>query len=484
MNYKMVFHMLGIVLLCLAALMLLPLVAGLCFGESVVSFLVAIGVAGAAGGALVMIKPENTRIYAREGFSIVSLAWILMSLIGALPFVISGDIPNYIDALFETVSGFTTTGATIVESPEAFTKGGMFWRLFTHWIGGMGVLVFVMAILPMSGEHSTHIMRAEVPGPVVGKLVPRAKESSAKLYIIYFGLTVLLCVLLKCGGMSFYESLLYAFATAGTGGFGTRTGSIAAYNSVYFEMILSIFMLLFSVNFTLYFLMLQKRFKEALGNEEMHCFFIIVVGATLAIALGLIRTYGVGNAFRHAFFNVSTIISTTGYGTEDFTQWPEYTQWILLSLMLVGGCAGGTAGGMKLSRVLILFKAVKADIAQMIHPRSVNIVRLENKKVEDSTVKAVQTFFAVYILIIIFCGILVSFDGNGLATSATASIACISNIGPGMDKVGPMGSYNVFSYFSKLVLTAEMLMGRLEIYPLLILFSRGTITKTRKSKTK
>ena len=479
MNYKMIFHMLGVLLLCLAALMLLPLVVGLCFGESVRNFLIPIGISALAGGALFLIKPDTTRIFAREGFAIVSLSWIVLSLVGALPYVLSGDIPNYIDAVFETVSGFTTTGATIIDNVEAVSKAGNCWRCFSHWIGGMGVLVFIMAILPMSGEHSMHIMRAEVPGPVVGKLVPRAKKTAATLYIIYIVLTLAEAVLLKLGGMSFYEAMLHAFSTAGTGGFSTRAASIAGFNSVYIEIVIATFMLIFSVNFSIYFLLLHGRTKEAFKNEELRVFLCIVLGAVLLITIGIAPMYGgFLQGLRHAYFNVASIVSTTGFGTEDFTRWPEYTCWVILLLMFIGGCAGSTAGGMKLSRVVVAVKTVRFDFKQMLHPRSVNIIRLDGQRVEDSTVKAILTYFALYIITILICAALISFDNLGITTSFTASLACLSNIGPGMAKVGPAGNYTIFSQFSKIVLSAEMLLGRLEIYPLIIFLS-GIVSRKK-----
>ena len=325
MNRRMICRVLGLILACEAALLILPTVAGLCYGESVTHFLITMALSGALGFLLTRVKPYSDVIYAKDGFVVVSLGWVLMSMIGALPFVLSGDIPNYIDALFETVSGFTTTGASILEDVEGLSRGCMFWRSFTHWIGGMGVLVFIMAVLPMSGEHSMHIMRAEVPGPTVGKLVPRLRQTAKILYLIYIAMTLLEMLLLLLGGMSFYDALLHAFATAGTGGFSTRAASIAAFDSLYLEMVIAVFMVLFGVNFNLYFLLLIGRWKDALKSEELHWYLGIIAASVMAIALGISKMYGgLATGLRHAFFYVASITSSTGFGTVDFVTWPEY----------------------------------------------------------------------------------------------------------------------------------------------------------------
>lgn len=475
MNYRMIFKVLGLILLCLAALMLLPLIAGLCYGENVLNFVITIGITALFGFILSRTKPRTTGIFAREGFVIVGLGWILMSLFGALPFVISGSIPNYIDAVFETVSGFTTTGATILNDIEALPRADMFWRSFTHWIGGMGVLVFIMAVLPMSGEHSMHIMRAEVPGPTVGKLVPRVRKTASILYLIYIGLTVLETVLLLLGGMNFYDALLHAFATAGTGGFSTKAASIGAYNSVYIEMVVATFMILFGLNFNLYFLLLIGRIKDVLKNEELHWYLGIVASAVLALALGITKMYGgFFTALRHAYFNVATIISTTGFCTVDFDKWPEYCKWIIVLLMFTGACAGSTGGGLKISRIAILAKSACREVKQMIRPRSVGRVELDGKRVDSGALRAVSVFFILYMFLLLTSTFLVSFDGHDLSTNFTASLSCMSNIGPGLSAVGPVGNFDIFSYPSKIVLSFAMLLGRLEIFPILVLFSKHT----------
>ncbi len=471
MNYRMIARILGMVLLILAALMLLPLIAGLCYGENVLSFIITIALTAAVGGIFMCFKPKTRDIYAREGFTAVGLSWILMSLLGALPFVISGDIPHYIDALFETVSGFTTTGSTLLTDVESMSRGCMFWRMFTHWIGGMGVLVFIMAVLPMSGEHSMHIMRAEVPGPIVGKLVPRARKTAAILYMIYMGLTAIETVFLLCGGMSFYDALLHAFATAGTGGFSTRGASIAAFDSLYIEIVISVFMLLFSVNFNLYFLLLLGRVRDVLKNQELRCFAAIVAFSMLSIAWNISEQYGsFAEALRYSSFTVASLVSSTGFGTADFTQWPQFSQWLLVIIMFIGACAGSTGGGLKLSRVMLLLRAAFADLRHMIWPRRVNRVQLEGQRVDPAGVRAVFSYFSLYMLILLLGTLLISLDGFDTATNFTAALTCLSNMGPGLGLIGPAGNFSIFSDFSKLLMSLLMLIGRLEIYPILVLF--------------
>ena len=476
MNYRMIARVLGLILLIYAALMLLPLAAGLWYGENVVNFLVTIGVTGALGGLLLLPRPRTNSLVARDGFVIVGLGWIAISLLGALPFVLSGSIPRFVDALFETASGLSTTGSTILTDVESLPRGDMFWRLFTHWIGGMGVLVFLMAVLPMSGEHSMHIMRAEIPGPSVGKLVPRARKTARVLYLIYIGLTLLETVFLLCGGMSFYEALLHSFSTAGTGGFSTNGASIGGFQSAYIETVITVFMFLFGVNFNLYFLVLIGHWKDALRNEELHWYLGIIFISALLLALGTRKIFGSFSlALHQAFFNVGALISTTGFGTVDFTDWPEYCKWILMLLMFCGGCAGSTGGGIKLSRLMILGKAEVAEIRQMIRPRSVVRVQMDGKRVERSTVKAASIFFILYMALLLLFSLLVSLDGADIATCFTAALSCLSNIGPGMTRaIGPAGSFAFFSDRTKLLLTLAMLLGRLELYPILVLLSPRT----------
>ncbi len=475
MNRRIICRVLGMLLLCLAALMLLPTIAGLWYGESVSHFIITMALTGAAGFIMTRVKPYSSIIYAKDGFVIVGLGWILMSLFGALPFVISGDIPNYIDAVFETVSGFTTTGASILENVEEMSQGCLFWRSFTHWIGGMGVLVFIMAILPMSGEHSMHIMRAEVPGPTVGKLVPRVRQTAKILYLIYVAMTAVEVALLLLGGMSLFDALIHSFGSAGTGGFSNKVASVGAYNSAYIEMVIAVFMALFAINFNLFFLILIGRWKDALKSEELHWYLAIIAASVLAIALGIRGMYGsMLTALRHAFFNVSSITSTTGFCTVDYVQWPAYCQWILVILMFCGACAGSTGGGLKTSRVVMVFKNITCEIRQMLHPRTVTRVQMDGKRVDEAGMRAVNTFFACFMVLLILGTFLVSLDDHDTATNFTAVLSCMSNIGPGISLVGPTGNFNIFSYGSKIVLTFAMLIGRLEIYPILILFAPST----------
>lgn len=478
MNGRMIARILGTVLLLLAGFLLLPLIVGLIYGENVRGFALTIALSALLGLGLLVLRPKSTELYAREGFAAVGLVWIVLSLIGALPLVISGDIPRYIDAVFEVSSGFTTTGASVLPDVEALSRSGQFWRIFTHWLGGMGVLVFVMAVMPLSGDRSMHIMRAEVPGPTVGKLVPRARKTAMILYLIYLGLTVLETLFLLFGGMSFYEALLHAFASAGTGGFSTRAASIAAFDSPYIEGVIGMFLILFGTNFNLYYLILIGRAKDALRSEELHWYWGILAFSMAAIAVGIRPLYdSAGTAFRHAFFNVTSLISTAGFGTEDFTRWPGYVQTLLVMLMFIGGCAGSTGGGLKLSRVMLLVKTAAADVKKMVRPRSVNRVSLDGQRVSRETASAVYTYFALYMLLLLGCTFLISFDGYDFATNFTASLSCMSNIGPGLSLIGPKGSFGIFSDFSKAVMSLTMLCGRLEIYAILILFLPSTWRK-------
>ena len=475
MNYRIVWRTVGKVLLIAAGLMLLPVLTALICHESPVPFLIPMAVTALAGFLLGRIETGRGVFTAREGFVIVGLSWILLSLTAAVPFVLSGDIPNYLDAVFETVSGLTTTGATILSDVEGLSRAGQFWRLFSHWIGGMGILVFIMAVLPLAGDRSMHIMRAEVPGPVVGKVVPKARQTARILYIIYFVLTVIETVLLLCGGMSFFDALLHSFATAGTGGFSTRALSIGAYGSVYIEMVTATFMLLFGVNLSLYFLILVGSWREAVKNEELRWYLVIVLFAVVTIALNLGGAYGsFGQALRYSYFQVASIITTTGFSTADFAQWPSYSQTMLVLLMFVGGCAGSTAGGLKVSRVAILCKDALTELRRMLRPRSVVQVRLEGKTVQSGTLRAVQGYFFLYILLLLAGTLIVSLNHVDFTTSFTATLACLSNVGPGLGPVGPMGGFGFFSPGVKLVLIFEMLLGRLELYPILLLFFPAT----------
>ena len=470
MNYRIVSNILGKVLLAEAALMALPLLTALICGEAAFPFLITIAALSLCGGLLTAIRPRSSDIFAREGFVCVGLSWLLISAFGALPFVLSGEIPNYIDALFETVSGFTTTGASILDNPERLSRGCTFWRLFTHWIGGMGVLVFIAAILPVAGDHYIHIMRAEVPGPTVSKLVPRVRKTARILYQIYMGLTLMECVLLLLGGMNFYEALLHAFATAGTGGFSTRLASIGAYGSPYLEMVIAVFMLLFGCNFNLFYLLLLRQGRAVIRSEELRAYLGIILAAVVMITINIAKLCGGAlPGLRYAFFQVMTVISTTGFSTCDFDTWPVFSRGILVLLMFIGGCAGSTGGGIKVSRLIILLKSYMVELKRMIHPTQVKRIWFEDRTVSNQTVESVHVFFFVYPIIVGIGALIISLDGRDFTTNLTASIACISNIGPGLSAVGPTGNYAFFSAASKIVLCFEMLLGRLEIFPILFL---------------
>ena len=476
MNIKLITHILGKLFLLEAIFMLPALLVTLIYkGTDMMAFLLTIGILLVVGGLMGCIKPKKTKMFARDGMMIVSLAWIFLSVFGALPFVFSGAIPRFIDAFFETVSGFTTTGSSILTEIESLPKGILFWRSFTHWFGGMGVLVFSILLLPSMSGQTQHLMRAESAGPVINKLVPKIKETSRILYTMYIALTAVCAIALLLTGMPLYDSLINALGTAGTGGFSNWNNSIAHYNSVAVDMILSIGMLVFSVSFSVYFMLLKRKFKEVWKSEELRFFVIMVTSATVIIAFNIKDMYGsLGQAFRYSFFQVSTIVSTTGYATTDFNQWPMLSKTILLILMFFGGCAGSTAGGLKQIRGLILLKAGRRATKQALHPRSVLPVRVDGKSVESGYVRDIAVFAFIYVTIMGIALLLVSFDNFDFETSFTAVLATMSNIGPGLAIVGPTGNFSQFSDFSKLVLSFCMLAGRLEIYPLLVIFQRDT----------
>ena len=474
MNYRMVVFVLGRIFLVEAAMMLLPMVCSAIYGEwyMLPAFLLPAVILLLLGLAASLRTPKNTTIYARDGLAIVALVWVLMSAFGALPFVISGEIPAFADAFFEMVSGFTTTGSTILIDVEALSHGALFWRSFSHWVGGMGVLVFAMAVLPMTDGRAMHLMRAEVPGPTCGKLSSKLSDSAKILYGIYFAMTAVEVVFLCAGGMSLYESLIHSFGTAGTGGFSCRGLSIGAYQNPYFEWVIGIFMLLFGINFNLYYFILMRHFREAFGSEELRAYLGIVLFSTVTIAADILSMVGsVGEAVRTAFFQVSSIITTTGYATTEFNLWPTYSRILLLLLMFVGGCAGSTAGGLKVSRVIIFFKAARQDLNKMLHTHAVTAIRFEGKPLDEKTLQGVHNYFNVYMLLIMLSTVLVSLDGFDLITTFTAVITCLNNVGPGMELVGPMGNFSQFSTPVKYLLSFDMLAGRLELYPMLALFA-------------
>lgn len=487
MNYKMVFSILGKTMITEAVLLLFPMLVGVIYAENnLICFLLPVLILLAVGVPLSLVKSRDRSIFAKEGFVIVALSWIILSLVGALPFVILGEIPNYIDALFETVSGFTTTGASILKDVEILPKSLMFWRLFTHWIGGMGVLVFVLAILPAGSTGAMHLFRAESPGPTASKLVSRLTFTARILYLIYAAMTVIETVFLLCGGLPFYDALLYSFSTAGTGGFSIANAGVSAYNSAYVEMVIAVFMLLFSINFNVYYLILIGQVKKAFKSEELRIYLIIVLVATVAIAVNILSSVSsFWQALRYSFFQVTSISSTTGLASIDFDKWPAFSKSILITLTIIGACAGSTGGGIKMSRLVILVKSSYKDIKKMINPRSVVSVSFENEPVQRETERNIRTYFILWVLIVVASILLLSLDGgaseyiiekgfNEFSTHFSATLACIGNVGPGIEAVGPTMNYSLYSPFSKILLSFLMFVGRLEIFPMLILFAPRT----------
>ena len=472
MNRRMVVFLLGRILFAEAILMLPSVLVGIIYREAITwCFLPAIGVLLLLG-LFGLKKPKNTTIYAREGFFVVAAAWVLMSLFGAVPFWLSGGFDTFWDALFEIVSGFTTTGASILETVEQLPHCVLFWRSFSHWIGGMGVLVFVLAVMPMGEERSMHLMRAEVPGPVVGKLVPRMRDTAKILYAVYSALTVILIILLCAGGMPLFDSICHAFGAAGTGGFSIKNAGIKAYDSTYIHVVLSTFMLLFGVNFSLYHLILIGRWKNAVRSEELHVYGGIVAAAVALITINTFSAVkGFGLTLRDAYFQVSSIITTTGYATVNFDQWPGFSKMTLLLLMVFGACAGSTGGGLKISRVVILFKTARQEVRRLLHPRAVTVVRMEGKPVGSDLIRATLTFFLLYVVCLATGVFLLSLGEQDFLTNFTATLACLSNIGPGLALVGPTENYGYYSSASNILLSFEMLAGRLELFPIIMLFS-------------
>ena len=475
MNYRAVFNIIGKVICTVAVFMIPALLISLGMGEraGTVAFLISILLSAAVGLPLAFIKQKRTDIFAREGLVTVGLAWIFVSLLGALPFLFSGAIPNYIDCVFETVSGFTTTGATILGDVEHLPRGILYWRSFTHWLGGMGVLVFLLILNPMADKNSgegMHLLRAESPGIKASKLVPRMRDSARILYRIYIAMTVLEAILLLAGGMPVFDTVCLTFGTAGTSGFGVLNDSLASY-SPYCQWVVTIFMLLFGVNFNVYFLLLMRKFRKAVKNEELIVYACVVAASILLISINIAHySSTVGETVRAAAFQVASIISTTGYSTVDFNLWPELSRTILVALMFCGACAGSTGGGAKVIRMIISFKAARRSIYKTVHPSSVRIVYVDGERIDDDTVGAVGGYMLVYFIITAAAILLVSLDGKTFETSFTAVAACLNNIGPGLGGVGPMENYSTFSWLSKVILTMSMLIGRLEIYPILLLF--------------
>lgn len=474
MNYNMIIYMLGNLMKVEGCLMIVPILIAVAKSEtaSIKAFLTTIIMLWGLGTILTSIKFKNKDIYAREGFVITALSWIVLSFFGAMPFYFSETIPFFVDSFFETVSGFTTTGASILNEIESLPLSILFWRSFTHWIGGMGVLVFLLAIIPMGGDRSMYIMKAEAPGPLVGKLVPKVKSTAKLLYLIYVFLTIAEMIFLIAGGMPLFDSIVTAFSTAGTGGYSIKNTSIAAYNSAYIEYIIAIFMTIFGINFNLFYLLLMKDFANIFKNEELRYYLGIIGIATLLITINIATMYdSIEQAFRNAFFQVTALITTTGFVTANFELWPEFSKTMLIVIVMIGACGGSTGGGLKVSRLVIVLKMITQELKRMVHPRSVNIIKLDGMKIEQETVDSVTSFFVIYVFLIFGSFIIISIDNFDFTTSLTAVMTCVGNVGPGLGGVGPVENFSIFSPFVKLVLCMDMLLGRLEIFPLVMLFS-------------
>ena len=474
MNYKMTAYVLGKMLGVEALVLCIPAAVSLIYGEA--SDMAAFGITSVVLCIFFLLfgrkKPENGRIYGKDGLVIVAAAWILWSVFGALPFYLSREIPSYVDALFETVSGFTTTGSTILTDIEALSYGMNFWRCLTHWIGGMGVLVFVMVVTSLDDKSSMHLMRAEVPGPEADKLVPKARETAKLLYAMYLALTVAEIIFLLAGGMNLYDSIIHSFSTAGTGGFANHNSSVAYYDSAYIDGVVTVFMILFGINFNMYFLLLIKDVKSVWKNEEVRAYLGIIVAATLVITCNVLSIYKEPlKAFRYSIFQVASIITTTGFATADFNLWPELSKCILLLIMVIGACAGSTGGGVKVSRFLILWKSILKQVKGMLHPKSVNVVKVNGKKISNETLQGVYAYFSAYVFVFGISVLLVALDNFDFATTISGVLTTLSNVGPGISRVGPIENFQSFSVLSKIVFSMDMLIGRLEIFPFLMICS-------------
>ncbi len=478
MNYRMTLYVIGLISLTVAGLMLIPFILALAYGESntPLAFGITILALLVVGIPNLIKKPKNKSLSARGGFLIVSIAWIYLSLMGALPFCISRSIPNYIDAIFETVSGFTTTGASILTDIESLPKSILFWRSFTHWIGGMGVLLFVIAVLPKSDPSIVHLIKAETPGPKIGKLVSKLRFSAQISYAIYIVITLLEVVALACCGCSAYDSFLHAFATAGTGGFSNYGASVGSMNNLAAEIVITIFMMVFSINFNLFYLILIGHVKDVIKSEELRVLFAVFICSTVIISISLTvnNVYSnFGEALRYSSFQTASIISTTGFATADFTKWPALTQVILVLLMFMGGSAGSTAGGLKVSRWIIATKSSLRKLKTSISSRSFSPIKLDGRPISDELVNSVTSYMALFFLVLGISSILISIsspNGFDASTNISAVITCMNNVGPGLGAVGPSGSFAPYNVFAKIILTFDMLLGRLEVIPILLLF--------------
>ena len=478
MDYRIIAYIIGCVLKIEGVFMVMPIITGIIYRETALWCFVITGILCFLTGVLLTRrKPQDPHFYMREGCVTVSLSWIIMSIMGALPFIFSGAIPHPIDAIFETVSGFTTTGASILSQVENLPKCILFWRSFTHWIGGMGVLVFLLSIVKMTGGSQMNLMKAEIPGPSVSRLAPTVQSTAKILYKIYIGMTIAEIVILLLCRMPLFDAITTSFGTAGTGGFGIKNDSIAGYSAT-IQTVIAIFMILFGVNFNVYFLLLIKKWKDALKCEELRWYLMIIFSTVILIGWNVRDVYGsLLKAFHQSLFQVASIITTTGFATTDFNTWPEVSRTILVMLMFVGACAGSTGGGIKVSRFIILLKAMRKEIKQYLHPRQIGKIQMEGKTVSHEVVRNVNVFIVVYVLIFSFSMLFLAFDGKDLITNFTAVAATFNNIGPGLELVGPSANFSIFSYPCKIILIFDMLAGRLEIFPLLLLFFRDTWRK-------
>lgn len=479
MNKRKIVSFIGRIILIEAALMVLPLLVALYYGDGDAwAFAVTILAALIPGVLMARVRQSDRRLSSRDGYFIVAATWIIISLIGAMPLYMAGGFRSYWSALFEIASGFSTTGASVLTQPELLGHGVLFWRSFTHWIGGMGVLVFVMMVMPMENDNSMHLVRAEVPGPTAGKLVPRMRTTSMILYGIYAAMTMILLVLLLLGGMPLFDSFCMAFGTAGTGGFAVSSAGVAGYHSAYIEILLGIFMLLFGVNFNVYHLLLLGKVKDALKSEEVKAYLGIVITATVLISINTFsRVTGLGTTVRNAFFQVASIMTTSGFATVDFNFWPEFSKHTLVLLMIIGACAGSTGGGFKVSRLIILLKAMMAEVRHIITPKAINPVRIDGKPIDKETLNSTRIYAAAYLILICLFTWILSLDGKDLTTNVTAVLSCFNNIGPGLGGVGPMNNFGIYSDWAQVLLSLCMLTGRLEIFPMLLLFGRSMHTR-------
>ena len=475
MNYSMVLYILGFMLKFESAFLMLPAIMGLIYKENAaLSYLLIAALCLVLGVILTRKKPTSPNLYTRDGFVAVALSWIVMSIFGAIPFVLAGDIPSYVDALFETVSGFTTTGASILPDVEAVSHASTFWRCFTHWVGGMGVFVFIMAILPLMGGSTMNLMKAESPGPSVSKLVPHVKDTAKILYAIYIAITLIEIILLCAFGMPVFDALCTGFGTAGTGGFGIKNDSMGGYSPA-IQNIVTIFMILSGINYSFYFCLLSKKIKDAFRIEEVRWYLFIILVAASAIIYDTRQMYStIGETARHAFFQVGSNITTTGFATTDFDLWPSMSKTILVILMFIGACAGSTGGGMKISRLVILFKTIKKELSLIVHPREIRKIRMDGHVVEHSTLRSANVFLVIYFVLLLSSTLLISVDEFDFTTNFTAVVSALNNIGPGLNQVGPTQNFSIFSAFSKFVLMFDMLAGRLELFPMMVLLMPST----------